>query len=213
MARIQHYPPYDFESNVGTRRRSTSARCVATAQRHPPPLLDLHGRPLLGAWNPAVASSPKKASRDAVGSQRAGSACSARRDGRSWPRAPEHVGSAHGSGDHGDGRHGASPSVMIFECNRSITGMALERTPPDAAHGSDRPMSSPGASSTWADPGQRLLERVTVEAPPNGGGARRPGRARDYPPLRYYGDEAGWSPDALRAIGVEPVLPPEPAAE
>jgi len=29
----------------------------------------------------------------------------------------------------------------------------------------------------------------------------------------YYGDDAGWSPDALRAIGVEPVLPPEPAAE
>ncbi|HEY6427215.1 MAG TPA: hypothetical protein VIX84_08265, partial [Acidimicrobiales bacterium] len=24
-------------------------------------------------------------------------------------------------------RHSASPSVMIFDCNRSITGMALER--------------------------------------------------------------------------------------
>ena len=29
----------------------------------------------------------------------------------------------------------------------------------------------------------------------------------------YYGDEAGWSPDSLRAIGVEPVFPPEPAAD
>ena len=28
----------------------------------------------------------------------------------------------------------------------------------------------------------------------------------------YYGDDAGWSPDALRAIGVEPLPTPEPTA-
>ena len=37
-------------------------------------------------------------------------------------------------------RRGASPSVMIFECNRSITGMAIERyTSIDDAHGSRPP--------------------------------------------------------------------------
>jgi hypothetical protein len=28
----------------------------------------------------------------------------------------------------------------------------------------------------------------------------------------YYGDDAGWSPDSLRAIGVEPLPTPEPTA-
>ena len=28
----------------------------------------------------------------------------------------------------------------------------------------------------------------------------------------YYGDDAGWSPDTLRAIGVEPLPTPEPTA-
>ena len=28
----------------------------------------------------------------------------------------------------------------------------------------------------------------------------------------YYGDDAGWSPEALRAIGVEPLPTPEPTA-
>jgi hypothetical protein len=28
----------------------------------------------------------------------------------------------------------------------------------------------------------------------------------------YYGDDAGWSPDSLRAIGVEPLPTPEPSA-
>jgi hypothetical protein len=28
----------------------------------------------------------------------------------------------------------------------------------------------------------------------------------------YYGDDAGWSPESLRAIGVEPLPTPEPTA-
>jgi hypothetical protein len=63
-------------------------------------------------------------------------------------------------------RRGAAPSMMIFSCNRSITGMAIERV-------------------------EHAIRHL----------------------FGYYGDEAGWSPDALRAIGVEPIKPPEPVAE
>jgi hypothetical protein len=113
-------------------------------------------------------------------------------------------------------RHGTSPSVMIFDCNRSITGMAIERyasvddtgrgRPPDVLA---RRLFDLGATRVTV-----YSSAVTVEAPPERWGELE---AQVEHAIRhlfgYYGDEAGWSPDALRAVGVEPVLPPEPAAE
>jgi hypothetical protein len=114
------------------------------------------------------------------------------------------------------GRHGASPSVMIFDCNRSITGMALERyASPDEAHGARPPdvlarrLFDLGATRVSV-----YSSAVTVEAPPERWGELEGQVEHAITHLfGYYGDQAGWSPDALRAIGVEPVLPPEPAAE
>lgn len=111
---------------------------------------------------------------------------------------------------------GASPSVMIFECNRSITGMAIERyasvedtegsRPPDVLA---RRLFDLGATRVTV-----YSSAVTIEAPSERWPELTPKVEHTIQHLfGYYGDEAGWSPDALRAIGVEPVLPPEPAAE
>jgi hypothetical protein len=55
---------------------------------------------------------------------------------------------------------------------------------------------------------------VTVEAPEAAWTALEPAAVAAIEHLfGYYGDDAGWAPDALRAIGVEPVLPPEPAGD
>jgi hypothetical protein len=113
-------------------------------------------------------------------------------------------------------RRGASPSVMIFDCNRSITGMAIERyssiddttggRPPDVLA---RRLFDLGATRVTV-----YSSALTVEAPPERWGDLEGQVEHAIQHLfGYYGDEAGWSPDALRAVGVEPVLPPEPAAE
>lgn len=113
-------------------------------------------------------------------------------------------------------RHGASPSVMIFDCNRSITGMAIERYGSLEDTAGDRPpdvlarrLFDLGATRVTV-----YSSAVTVEAPAERWGELEGQVEHAIQHLfGYYGDEAGWSPDALRAIGVEPVLPPEPAAE
>ena len=113
-------------------------------------------------------------------------------------------------------RPGASPSVMIYDCNRSITGMAIERyssledtrgsRPPDVLA---RRLFDLGATRATI-----YSNVVTVEAPPERWAELGPAVAAAITHLfGYYGGEAGWSPDALRSIGVEPVLPPEPAGE
>jgi hypothetical protein len=113
-------------------------------------------------------------------------------------------------------RRGAAPTIMLFDCNRSITGMAIERyssledtegsRPPDVLA---RRLFDLGATRVTV-----YSSDVTVEAPED--------RWSDLTPkveeairhlFGYYGADAGWSPDSLRAIGVEPVFPPEPAAE
>lgn len=109
---------------------------------------------------------------------------------------------------------GSSPSVMIFSCNRSITGMAIERygsvdetpgaRPPDVLA---RRLFDLGAKRVTV-----YSSDVIVEADPGGWPELQP-KVEDA--IRnlfgYYGDDAGWSPDSLRAVGVEPVMPPEPA--
>jgi hypothetical protein len=112
-------------------------------------------------------------------------------------------------------RPGARPEIRIFDLNRSLTGMAIERYD--------------GATSALAERGTRppdVLARrlfglgatrvtvysnvVTVEAPAD----RWPGIEgrvlHDIEHLfEYYGEEAGWSPEALEASG--PAPEPEPA--
>jgi hypothetical protein len=113
-------------------------------------------------------------------------------------------------------RRGAAPSIMTFDCNRSITGMAIERyASTDDAHGSRPPdvlarrLFDLGATRVTI-----YSSAVTVEAPDGRWDELEPKVEHAIRHLfGYYGDEAGWSPDALRAIGVEPIKPPEPVAE
>jgi hypothetical protein len=111
-------------------------------------------------------------------------------------------------------RRGASPSVVLFDCDRSITGMAIERyrslddtkgnRPPDVLA---RRLFDLGATAVTV-----YSSVVTVEAPPERLDELEPRFAHAIEHLfGYYGDEAGWSPDALTAIGVEYKPPPEPA--
>lgn len=114
------------------------------------------------------------------------------------------------------GRLGASPTVMMFDCNRSITGMEIERyVSIDETHGSRPPdvlarrLFDLGATRVTV-----YSSTVTVEAPADRWdelAAKVEETIRNL--FGYYGDDAGWSPDSLRAIGVEPVFPPEPAAD
>jgi hypothetical protein len=113
-------------------------------------------------------------------------------------------------------RAGASPTVRIFDCNRSITGMAIESyssledtaggRPPDVLA---RRLFDLGATRVTV-----YSSAVTVDAPEDRWPALEGQVEQTIQHLfGYYGDDAGWSPDSLRAIGVEPVLPPEPAGE
>ena len=111
-------------------------------------------------------------------------------------------------------RRGASPSVVMFDCDRSITGMAIERygsvdetkgdRPPDVLA---RRLFDLGATRVTV-----YSSVVTAEAPPEQLDTLEPKFAHAIEHLfGYYGDEAGWSQAALEAIGVEYKPPPEPA--
>ena len=113
-------------------------------------------------------------------------------------------------------RRGASGSVMVFDCNRSLTGMAIERyasvddtdgsRPPDVLA---RRLFDLGATRVSI-----YSSDVTVEAPEAAWPDLEPKVVDTIRRLfGYYGPDAGWSPDALRAVGVEPVKPPEPVVD
>ncbi len=114
-------------------------------------------------------------------------------------------------------RPGASASVRIFDLNRSLTGMAIERYPSvDAVkEGGDRPpdvlarrLFDLGATAVTV-----YSSAVAVTAPAEGWHELEPKIIETIEHLfGYYGDDAGWSPDSLRAIGVEPLPTPEPTA-
>ena len=113
-------------------------------------------------------------------------------------------------------RRGASPSVVIFGCNRSLTGMATERYASiDDTRGARvadvlaRRLFDLGATRVSV-----YSNDVTVEAPEPAWPELEPQVVETIRRLLgYYGDGAGWSADSLRAIGVEPVQPPEPAGD
>jgi hypothetical protein len=112
---------------------------------------------------------------------------------------------------------GSSATTRIFSCNRSITGMAVERYPSVArATGMARPpdvlarrLFDLGATSVTV-----YSSDVTVEAPAELWPTLEPQVEHVIAHLfEYYGDDAGWSKDSLGAIGVEWIPPKEPAAE
>jgi hypothetical protein len=116
-------------------------------------------------------------------------------------------------------QEGAAPSVRIFNLNRSITGMAIER------YASVDDVKSEWKSGRPPDVLARRLfdlgvdavtvysSSVAVSAPAERWAELEPKVVETIEHLfGYYGDDAGWSPDALRAIGVEPLPTPEPAA-
>lgn len=113
-------------------------------------------------------------------------------------------------------RVGSTDAVRIFDCNRSLTGMAIEsyasledtagRRPPDVLA---RRLFDLGATRVTV-----YSSVVTVEAPRDRWAAIEPEVEQAIRHLfGYYGEDAGWSPGALQAIGVEPVFAPEPAAD
>jgi hypothetical protein len=114
-------------------------------------------------------------------------------------------------------RPGASPAVRIFDLNRSLTGMAIERyaSVDDVKEGGDRPpdvlarrLFDLGATSVTV-----YSSAVAVTAAADTWPTLEPRIVETIEHLfGYYGDDAGWSPESLRAIGVEPLPTPEPAA-
>lgn len=110
-------------------------------------------------------------------------------------------------------RPGAAEHVRIFDTNRTLTGMEIERYPDlESAAGNEPPQVL----------ARRLFELgaqhvgiysnvVTVEAPADQWESIEADMVEAITHLfEYYGDEAGWSPAAREAMGV-PVRPPKEA--
>ena len=107
-------------------------------------------------------------------------------------------------------RAGSSPSVRIFDLNRSLTGMAIERytSAADVKDGDHRPPAV--LAKRLFDLGTTSVtvysSAVAVVAPADLWPGLEPKVIETIEHLfGYYGDDAGWSPDSLRAIGVEPL--------
>jgi hypothetical protein len=105
-------------------------------------------------------------------------------------------------------REGSSPSVRIFDLNRSLTGMAIERyaSAADVKEGDHRPPAV--LAKRLFDLGAHTVtvysSSVVVTA--DDWSTLEPKVVETIEHLfGYYGDDAGWSPDSLRAIGVEPL--------
>ena len=97
-------------------------------------------------------------------------------------------------------RPGGSPRVRLFELNRGLTGMAIEcYESPDSLRGARPPdvlalrLFELGASRVTIS-----SNVVTVEAPADRWNEMEPKVIETIEHLfGYYGDDAGWSPDAL----------------
>jgi hypothetical protein len=117
-------------------------------------------------------------------------------------------------------RRGARPDVRMFDLNRSLTGMALEiYAKRDVATG-ERPPDV--LARRLFDLGATLVSVysnvVTVEAPTAAWTDLEPKAVHTIEHLfEYYGDDAGWSPEALgrpvpAPAEAEAEATPEPAA-
>ena len=110
-------------------------------------------------------------------------------------------------------RAGTSPDIRIFACNRSITGMAIERyaTPEEATGNRPPDVLARRLFDLGADRVTVYSSDVIVEAPADRWSTLEGEVVETLEHLfGFYGDDAGWSDDALRAIGVEPYPRPEP---
>jgi hypothetical protein len=113
-------------------------------------------------------------------------------------------------------RAGASPRVRIFDCNRTLTGQEITRFPTAESASSSEPpavlarrLFTLGASSVSI-----FSNVVTVDAEPAAWDTLLPQAEHAIEHLfEYYGDEAGWSPDALTAMGITVRTPKETVAE
>lgn len=102
-------------------------------------------------------------------------------------------------------RPGASPAVRILECNRSLTGMAIERytSVAEAEARGGRPPDVLAARILAAGATRVTVygNVVTVEASPDGWAELEPQVTHLVAHLfEYYGDDAGWS---FEARGIE----------
>lgn len=108
---------------------------------------------------------------------------------------------------------GARDDVRIFDCDRSLTGMALERYRSAAAASGDRPpdvlarrLFALGATKVTV-----YSNVVTVEAPSGAWGDLEARAAYTIEHLfEFYGTDAGWS---FEARGVTPPVAVEPAGD
>jgi hypothetical protein len=102
-------------------------------------------------------------------------------------------------------RAGAAPDVRFFECNRSLTGMAIEVYTADSPLGARPPdvlakrLLDAGAVKVTV-----YSNIVTVEAPADVWAELEPKAIFTMEHLfEFYGDDAGWS---FEARGVEPEI-------
>src|SRR4051794_14008811 len=115
-------------------------------------------------------------------------------------------------------RRGARPEVRIFDLNRSLTGMALEVYPSCDHASGDRPPDV--LARRLFDLGAKRVSVysnvVTVEADAAMWGQAEAKAVHTLEHLfEYYGDDAGWSPQALGVAVPSPVAeaPETPAVE
>jgi hypothetical protein len=113
-------------------------------------------------------------------------------------------------------REGARPEVRIFDLNRSLTGMALEVYPSRERAAGDRPPDV--LARRFFDVGAERVSVysnvVTVEADANAWSELQPKMVHMIEHLfEYYGDDAGWSPQALgKPVPETPAVDAPPVA-
>ena len=112
-------------------------------------------------------------------------------------------------------RQGASPNVRMFDCNRSLTSMAIERysSVEEAKGGRPPDVLAKRLFDLGATRVTIYSSAVTVEASPDRWDYLEPKVIETIQHLfGFYGEDAGWSDESLRAMGIEPLPRPEPAA-
>jgi hypothetical protein len=104
-------------------------------------------------------------------------------------------------------RAGAAPNIRFFECNRSLTSMAIEAYTPSSetlAGGKPPDVLAKRLIEAGAEKVTIYSNVVTVEAPPEKWAELEPKAVYTMQHLfEFYGDDAGWS---FEARGIEPEI-------